>query len=200
MEYNTRQANKWLFGALHAYFTEVATDEEAAAFFTSLLPKMILQLPDIVTHGVPLLKKQETYSVTISQQQSACLLANAFFCTFPSRNAVHMSAEFFSYPTINFNSLFSRRRVYISPVRAAKFKFIFHYFTRVTSSVPTGVLTFTRQVCAEPPQWDKCPVKLTKLHITSEATIEEGGQGISLSVQISFSLDSSHKNSRTTSV
>ena len=186
MEYNTRQANKWSFGALHAYFTEVATDEESSAFFTSLLPKIItlaLQLPDIVTHGMPLLRKQETYSVTISQQQSACLLANAFFCTFPRRNAVHRSAEFFSYPTINFNSLFSGRRVYISPVRAAKFKCIFHYFTRVTSSVPTRVLTFTRQVCAEPPQWDKCSAKLTKLHITSEATIEEGGQGM---LQVDF--------------
>ena len=186
MEYNTRQASKWSFGALHAYFTEIATEEESSAFFTKLLPHMIklaLQLPELVTHGLPLLKKQETYSVTITQQQIACLLANAFFCTFPRRNAMHRSAEFASYPSINFNSLFTGKRVYINSVRAAKLKCIFHYFKCVTSSMPTGVLTFTRQVCSDPPQWDKCTANLTKLHVTSEGTIEDDGHGM---LQVDF--------------
>ena len=186
MEYNTRQASKWSFGALHAYFTEITSEEESSAFFSSLLPHMVdlaLRLPDLVTHGLPLLRSQDPYSVTISQQQVACLLANAFFCTFPRRNALHKSAEFASYPSINFNTLFAGKRVFINPVRVAKFKCIFHYFTRVTSKVPVGTLTFTRQVCTEPPHWDRCSATLTKLHVTSEGTIEGNGQGM---LQVDF--------------
>ena len=186
MEYNTHQAKKWSFGALHAYFNEVASEEECSAFFSSLLPRMItlaLQLPNLLTHGLPLLKCQEMYSVTISQQQIACLLANAFLCTFPRRNATHRTVEFASYPSINFNTLFAGKRVFIPAVRAAKLKCIFHYFTRVTSTVPTGTLTFTRQVCTNPPQWDKCSAKLSRLHVTSDGTIEGNGQGM---LQVDF--------------
>ena len=186
MEYNTRQASKWSFGALHAYFSEVATEEESTAFFSSLLPRIIrlaLRLPELVTHGIPLLRRQEKYSVSIGQEQAACLLANAFLCTFPRRNATHKSAEFATYPSINFNTLFAGRRAYIHPVRAAKLKCIFHYFKRVTSTVPTGTLTFSRQVCTESPQWGKCSAKLSKLHITSEGTIEDNGHGM---LQVDF--------------
>ena len=186
MEYNSRQAKKWSFGALHAYFSEIASEEETSVFFSSVLPRVIdlaLKLPDLVTHGLPLLRSQETYSVTISQQQTACLLANAFLCTFPRRNAMHRSAEYASYPSINFNSLFAGRSVSITAVRAAKLQCIFHYFTRVTSTIPTGTITFTRQVCRDPPQWDKCTAKLTKLHITSEGTIEDNGHGM---LQVDF--------------
>ena len=187
MEYNSRQAGKWSFGALHAYFSEVTTEEESSAFFSSLLPKMIslaLRLPELVTHGIPLLRRQESYSVSISQEQAACLLANAFFCTFPRRNAFHRGAEFSTYPSVNFNTLFSgRRTTSIHPVRVAKLKCLFHYFTRVTSKPPTGVLTFTRQVCKDPPQWDKCSEKLSKLHLSSEGTIEDDGHGM---LQVDF--------------
>ena len=181
MEYNSVQASKWSFGSLHAYFSEVATEEEATAFFSSLLPKMIrlaLSLPEVVTHGLPLLRRQETYSLTISQQQAACLLANAFLCTFPRRNTTKKSSEFSTYPSINFNTLFAGQKASIDPIRAAKFKCIFHYFTRVTSTVPTGTLTYTRQVLSEPPEWGKLSVRLSKLHITSEGTIEDNGHGM----------------------
>ncbi|CAI8035619.1 Poly(ADP-ribose) glycohydrolase, partial [Geodia barretti] len=137
MEYNSRQAGKWSFGALHAYFSE-----------------------------------------------AACLLANGFFCTFPRRNAFHRGAEFSTYPSVNFNTLFSgRRTTSIHPVRVAKLKCLFHYFTCVTSKPPTGVLTFTRQVCKDPPHWDKCSEKLSKLHLSSEGTIEDDGHGM---LQVDF--------------
>lgn len=42
------------------------------------------------------------HSLTMSQEQIASLLANAFFCTFPRRNA-KMKSEYSSYPDINFN-------------------------------------------------------------------------------------------------
>ena len=186
MEYNSRQASKWSFGAVHAYFSTIASEEEATAFFSSLLPKIVrlaLRLPELVTHALPLLKVQETYSLTLSQEQAACLLANAFLCTFPRRNAMHKLAEFASYPSINFNSLFAGKSSSISSVCAAKLKCIFHYFTRITSSTPTGSITFTRQVCTNLPHWDKCTAPLSKLHVTSEGTIEDNGQGM---LQVDF--------------
>lgn len=42
------------------------------------------------------------HSITMSQEQIASFLANAFFCTFPRRNA-KMKSEYSSYPDINFN-------------------------------------------------------------------------------------------------
>lgn len=39
---------------------------------------------------------------SIISMQAACLLANAFFCTFPRRNS-HKHSEYSSFPDINFN-------------------------------------------------------------------------------------------------
>ncbi|KAF9967990.1 hypothetical protein BGZ70_007274 [Mortierella alpina] len=63
--------------------------EERTRFFNVILPKMqalALRLPELVKEPIPFLKEQEDSAVTLSQEQIACLLANAFFCTFPCRN------------------------------------------------------------------------------------------------------------------
>lgn len=49
---------------------------------------------------MPLLKAGMNHSITMSQEQVACLLANAFFCTFPRRNSKRK--EYWNYPDINF--------------------------------------------------------------------------------------------------
>lgn len=49
---------------------------------------------------MPLLKAGMNHSITMSQEQTACLLANAFFCTFPRRNS--RKKEYWNYPDINF--------------------------------------------------------------------------------------------------
>ncbi|KAF9913296.1 hypothetical protein EC991_000058 [Linnemannia zychae] len=64
--------------------------EERDRFFNIILPgiqQLALRLPELVKRPIPLLKQQQDSAVTLSQEQIACLLANAFFCTFPSRNA-----------------------------------------------------------------------------------------------------------------
>ena len=51
-------------------------------FFKKTLPGMVemaLNLPKIVTHAVSLLKRQQNYSITMSQYQVVCLLIHAFF-------------------------------------------------------------------------------------------------------------------------
>ena len=59
-----------------------------------------------VFQPIPLLKKGKPRKLTLSQQQIGCLLANAFFCTFPRRNSRSRSAEFSSYPdTVSYTHL-----------------------------------------------------------------------------------------------
>lgn len=181
LSYNSRYSRRWDFKGLHAYFKEVVEDEERDVFFSSILPRIInlaLALPTIVTHAVPLLKKQQNYSITLSQQQIACLLANAFLCTFPRRNATQAHSEYTKYPGINFNELFVSSAHSSSSVKVEKLKCILSYFTRVTSKMPEGVVTFSRQVCVDPPQWDKCTHVFTKLRVDSEGTIEDNGHGM----------------------
>ena len=134
LTYNTHYARRWNFYGLHSYFNDHCSEEESRSFFGSVLPRVIdlaLSLPSLVTHALPLLKKQLDYSVSLSQQQVACLLANAFLCTFPRRNARGFTSEYANYPSINFNTLFSgSAKVGVSPVTANKLTCIFHYFTR----------------------------------------------------------------------
>lgn len=60
---------------------------------------------------IPLLKQKMNHSITMSQEQIASLLANAFFCTFPRRNA-KMKSEYSSYPDINFNRYVFREHLF----------------------------------------------------------------------------------------
>ena len=184
LSYNSRFASKWQFRALHCYFTEYVDVNESKTFFQNVLPKMVdlaLSLPQVVTHAIPLLHKQQSYSVTLSQQQIACLLANAFFCTFPRRNTTGPHSEYSNYPTINFNTLFCAAP--IDNRKMNKLHCLLHYFRRVVSAMPTGTLTFTRQVCSQPPDWVQCHHLFSKLHVTSQGTIEDDGSGM---LQVDF--------------
>ncbi|KAF9570384.1 hypothetical protein EC968_001838 [Mortierella alpina] len=58
--------------------------DERTRFFNVVLPRMqalALRLPGLVKKPIPFLKEQEDSAVTLNQEQIACLLANAFFCT-----------------------------------------------------------------------------------------------------------------------
>ncbi|KAL1505737.1 hypothetical protein ABEB36_005231 [Hypothenemus hampei] len=176
-KYNSRLPR---FEALHHFLNEEMEDEESEIFFKLILPKIIslaLKLPDLLPNGIPLLKKNQTRSLSLSQEQISCLLANAFLCTFPWKKTVAST-----YPGINFISLFSsfarpQRRKCISE----KLKSICNYFRRVTSNVPTGVVTFQRKMIPKSrmPRWDTLDNNLgnTKVHISKSGTIEGNGLG-----------------------
>jgi len=140
---------KWDFMELHRYF-EGLTEEEHDLFFSQTLPKMAelaMSLPSVCTQAIPLLRKQNAGSISMSQQQAACLLANAFFCTFPSRNTNFGSDDSIPrLPPINFNSLYRRASPRSCHARHAKLNCLLHYFSRVTTSMPRGTMTFRRQV------------------------------------------------------
>ena len=148
-------------------------------FFGKILPEicaLALRLPFAVTQPIPLLKRGCNQSLTFSQNQIACLLANAFFCTFPRRNATGRQTEYSNFPIINFNRLFSEGDVYTE-----KLSCIINYFRRVTEGQsPKALVTYTRRCLVESqiPRWklsDKC---LPQLRITSAGTIEDEGSGM----------------------
>ncbi|BHF70129.1 hypothetical protein SprV_0301317900 [Sparganum proliferum] len=77
--------------------------------FKPLLKKiadLALKLPDLITQPIPLMKQNEESSISLSQMQIACLLANAFYCTFPGRSGTNSRHQQPNFPAVNFNTLF----------------------------------------------------------------------------------------------
>ena len=65
-------------------------EEERRHLVAVTLPqlcRLALRLPELVPAPLPLLSRHRARAVSLSQLQVAALLANAFFCTFPRRNA-----------------------------------------------------------------------------------------------------------------
>lgn len=177
LRYNPHYANKWDFRTLHSYFHEALGVEEAKYFFSDLLPRMTrlcLSLPDLVTSPPPLLRKlraEGSRRLTLSRLQVSALLANAFFCTFPRRNAQNRTSEFASFPEINFNRLFANAG---NPAnKHEKLKALLHYFDRVTQRQPLGTISFTRQKITASPLWRKSTKTLPRLRVSAEGTIED---------------------------
>lgn len=174
LDYNSRYATKWRFKGLQHLIEQEFDEVERDYFFSTTLPAMIrlaLNLPKLVTQAPPLLICRATHSITLSQLQIASLLANAFFCTFPRRNAKGSDTEYSNYPDINFNRLFSHKEK-----RALeKMKCVLNYFRRVTTEEPTGCVTFTRQYVKyqELPKWETATQHLPKFHIDTNGLIEE---------------------------
>ncbi|XP_062381759.1 poly(ADP-ribose) glycohydrolase-like isoform X2 [Sardina pilchardus] len=179
LKYNAAHAKKWDFTALHS-FVKGLESEEAEQLLGRLLPdiaRLALNAEQLITQPVPLLKAGRSHSITLSQEQVACLLANALFCTFPRRNS--RKSEYFNYPDINFCRLFEGS----SPRKVEKLKTLLCYFKQVTENRPTGLVTFTRQCLNSFPDWESSMQRLTRLHITCEGTIEDQGHGM---LQVDF--------------
>ncbi|XP_034564001.1 poly(ADP-ribose) glycohydrolase isoform X2 [Notolabrus celidotus] len=180
LKYSASNAKKWDFTALCLYCNKVLDPDEAEHLFDSLLPDMVqlaLRASELCTKPIPLLKVDMNHSITMSQEQVACLLANAFFCTFPRRNS--RRSEYYNYPDINFVRLFEGS----SSRKIEKLKTLMCYFKSVTEKKPTGLVTFTRKSLDKPLSWNSSQTLLTKLHITCEGTIEDDGYGM---LQVDF--------------
>ncbi|GLD62818.1 poly(ADP-ribose) glycohydrolase-like isoform X1 [Lates japonicus] len=180
LKYSASYARKWDFTAIRLYCTKVLEPDAAEHLFDSLLPDMVqlaLRASELCTKPIPLLKRGMNHSITMSQEQVACLLANAFFCTFPRRNS--RRTEYCNYPDINLVRLFEGS----SSRKIEKLKTLMCYFQSVTEQKPTGLVTFTRKSLDKPLNWKSSQTQLTKLHITCEGTIEDDGYGM---LQVDF--------------
>uniref|UniRef100_A0A8C1T5E9 poly(ADP-ribose) glycohydrolase n=1 Tax=Cyprinus carpio TaxID=7962 RepID=A0A8C1T5E9_CYPCA len=137
----------------------------------------MLYFCSLCVQPIPLLRTQRCRSLTLSQEQVSCLLANAFFCTFPRRNA--QRTEFSNYPDINFSRLFEGS----SQSKQEKLKTLLWYFRRITQQRPAGLITYTRQCLQRLPSWSSSEKQFSKLRISCEGTIEEQGYGM---LQVDF--------------
>lgn len=180
--YNSKYASSWNFAGLHHFFEQELDESESDTFFQKILPKIIelaLQLPMLLPNAVPLLRSGQNVSLSMSQQQVACLLANAFLCTYPRRNTQKRDSEYRLFPDINFNRLFYSTQQSVME----KLKCLFNYFRRVTAKMPVGVITFRRR-CVHVkyiPRFDKATTQTidgVKLFVSATGTIENDGQGL----------------------
>ncbi|KFM75872.1 Poly(ADP-ribose) glycohydrolase, partial [Stegodyphus mimosarum] len=192
MSYNSQYPVKWNFKGLHAFFNVCLAAAERDNFFETVLPAMIdmaLNLPNICTQPVPLLKKDKDHSITISQKQIGCLLLNAFFCTFPSRTLPgkrkkgRWDGEYTTYPDINFNSLYYGTKDKISPKNAEKLKCLINYFQRITTKESCGTVTFHRQCLQDLSKWEESAHRVRTAVIKSNGLIETDGYGM---LQVDF--------------
>lgn len=179
--YNHQYKDKWNFEAWHSYCNIVLNAVQREELFTSLLPGIVnlaLQLPSVVTQPPKLLQQGVEHTMTLSQKQIACLLANAFFCTFPRRNSLK-SSEYCNYPDINFSRVFRGTPAVVNEVKTEKLKCILNYFRRVLREMPTGTVSFHRKVLGgdETPEWEACNAEFPDLYATSGGAIEVEGYG-----------------------
>lgn len=180
--YNPKYSNVWRFVGLcrHVDQMQPADQQYLLGILLPQVAKLALQAPHLCQKPVPLLTVGMRHALTMSQEQCACLLANAFFCTFPHRNSPLHRSEFFNYPTINFSRLFESP----SPRTSEKLKAIFCYFKSVVeNTVPNGLITFQRCGLSHSIEWRRSQCKVTQLHLSSVGTIEDDGRGM---LQVDF--------------
>ncbi|XP_078285174.1 poly(ADP-ribose) glycohydrolase-like isoform X2 [Rhinoraja longicauda] len=179
--YNPKYSNVWRFVGLCQHLDQMLPAEQRDVL-RRLLPQvaqLALQAPHLCQKPVPLLKVGMKLALTLSQEQAACLLANAFFCTFPHRNATRPHTEYSNFPTINFSSLFEST----SPRTCEKLKAIFCYFRSVVGNMPRGLITFQRCCLSRSIDWQRSQCKVTQLHLSSGGTIEDNGRDM---LQVDF--------------
>lgn len=132
------------FRGLEGYFCEKDADVGllSRTCLLELIPKMAklaVDLPDVCTRPIRLLRRQKDSMIAMSQYQASCLLANAFFCTYPL-TASHELRD------MSFVGLFRQPPADRRGAQYAKLDCMFNYFRRVISNKPTGIITFKRQV------------------------------------------------------
>ncbi|CAF0836933.1 unnamed protein product [Brachionus calyciflorus] len=142
-------------------FNKAYSKTESEDIIKNLIPKMIdlaLDLPNKIKSSIPILKQGKcieskifvsfiflgnTHSISLTEEQCAIILANAFFCTFPERSYDSNPEDM---PFINFESLYTGS----NKSKIEKLKCILNYFKRITERASTSkrIITFTR-ICHE---------------------------------------------------
>lgn len=189
----------WRLAGLKDFFAQygkVASDY----FFQTVLPRMqtmALELPRLITKPIPLLVQNKNATVSLSQEQIACLLCHAFFCTFPRRNSFGSTDEYYNYPSVNFVELFKGVYGKCEKTMVEKLKALIHYFDVVTREKydPTVISTYNNGTVANPnlrhveferitmvsfPDWAQSSVELCKIEINLDGKIEDDGNACHL--------------------
>ncbi|XP_059655744.1 poly(ADP-ribose) glycohydrolase 1-like [Cornus florida] len=181
------------------FFDDLMSRSESAKWFGEVIPSManlLLRFPlllethyknadvingenDRIKTGLRILESQQPGIVLLSQELIGALLACSFFCLFPitDRVAKHL-------PTINFDHLFASLHNDYSEKQENKIKCIIHYFERICSFMPMGVLSFERKVLPleyssffvtypKDDFWSKSIASLCRLEVCGSGLIED---------------------------
>ncbi|KAJ3161084.1 hypothetical protein HDU86_007705 [Geranomyces michiganensis] len=179
LAYNPR--SQWDMSGLGDYLRNHPWRDRLFGVTLPAMARLALRLPDLVPNPVPLLRAGENKAITLDQLQIACILANAFFCTFPRRNDTRRTAEYASYPSINFSTLFGgTKEDRCDPCKRAKLDCIFHYFSEVASRgewTNARRVTFHRQRCNAFPDFTSLTATLAPLTVRAAGTIEDDAPG-----------------------
>ncbi|XP_010650755.1 poly(ADP-ribose) glycohydrolase 1 isoform X2 [Vitis vinifera] len=178
------------------FFDKLLSRPESSKWFAEVLPalaNLLLRFPSLlefhyrnadtlidgVQTGLRILDSQQSGIVFLSQELIGALLTCSFFCLFPitNRDAKHL-------PMINFDHLFSCLYDIYDEKMENKIKCIVHYFERICSQMPTGLVSFERKVlpledspfCVTYPKadlWSKSAVPLCHFEVHRSGLIED---------------------------
>ncbi|XP_073225078.1 poly(ADP-ribose) glycohydrolase 1-like isoform X4 [Cicer arietinum] len=189
--------------AAHGYalfFDELISREECRKWFEEVLPALgdlLLRLPSLleahyenadmvidgegatIRTGLRMLDSQEPGIVFLTQELIAALLVCSFLCLFP----VHDRYEKQLQP-VNFDELFASLYDDYSQKQENKIWCIIHYFQRITSNMPKGVVSFERKVLAweddsvhvsypDTNFWSTSVIPLCRFEVQSSGRIED---------------------------
>lgn len=91
------------FENLRLLFDQLLSPTELDEHLHGTLPAMAalaVRLPELLPGSLPRLRQRRNRCLHLTQEQAACLLANAFFCTFPAQEPACERLM----PNINFNT------------------------------------------------------------------------------------------------
>ncbi|KAM3173628.1 hypothetical protein ACTXT7_012137 [Hymenolepis weldensis] len=185
--YNARFIDSWNFKHLEGALQM----QPSYSLLLSKIADLALRLPNLISQAnflpIPLLQKNQEISLTLSQYQVACLLANAFYCTFPHRNARSRASEYANYPFINFGTFMSKGFRNTTKSTDHKVLCILHYFHRIfsTDEPPRGVVTYTRRCLDKtvPFAYSNVPIKSVAFGVSSTCLIEDAAPD---TIQVNF--------------
>ncbi|MED6146431.1 hypothetical protein PIB30_034452 [Stylosanthes scabra] len=176
------------------FFDELLTREESRKWFEEGVPalgSLLLRLPSLLeAHyenadqvfdgvGLRMLDSQEPGIVFLSQELIAALLACSLFCLFPDHDRYMKQLQI-----INFDQLFASLYEDYSQKQENKIRCIIHYFQRISSDMPKGVVSFERKVLpfkghadliSYPNSnfWSTSAIPLCKFEVHSSGLIED---------------------------
>ncbi|KAI4322041.1 hypothetical protein L6164_021766 [Bauhinia variegata] len=141
------------------FFDELMTRVEAKKWFEEVIPalaNLLLRFPSLLeAHyeqadkiingesrtGLRLLDSQQPGTVFLSQELITAVLGCSFFCLFPVNNRYANDL-----PLINFDYLFASLHDNYSQNQENKIWCIVHYFERISSNMPKGIVSYERKV------------------------------------------------------
>ncbi|KAJ3128161.1 hypothetical protein HK098_005061 [Nowakowskiella sp. JEL0407] len=165
------------FSALLHYFHELC--ENTDELMSDVVPKMVkcaLKLPKLFVGGViPLLKCGHHSAITLTQEQIASLLCNAFFCTFSHMNRGKVTSSK-GFPLINFSYLYMGDSEGLC-AKSMEFKLncLFSYFQRVLGQdyEMKANVTIQRVAIKSFPDFASKNIPILPIVIANTGTIED---------------------------